>query len=1033
MTNEWDRGISLKAGASGPATAMPVALVASINTTDCYGINVNWIGEAITDLVFTVEILQLYYRVGNSSAWKAVDGASFIQDDPVFVAPESFISKLPAETNNQPDVQLLWYIYSTDNGLAMSPSDRIAVYGVVVNPDSIANNPKEKYCYASGLGCDGINHPTDTNVFNDFNYIDRVTVLSELFTVYNNPSGCDIYGNFTEDIIDVEIGSTYQIEVTPYFNYDFGTTAIWVDWNDDGDFEDNNESLGVQSGIVGVFSLTPDGIEGSGRRRMRIRYAKTENPLACGTQGYGEVEDYTLNIIQSDLTPKPDCAAYKTPVQNDINLCTGSQTFTWNPATGNATGYTFYLGTDSLPTNVHNNNDRGADTSFVNTTPLSANTTYFWRVVPYNILGNTATSCDVFKFTTSPNLDPTIDLFLMDGQTQTNDSASVCSGQPITLDVTTSNGTAPISYGWTGDDQYVDNNASNNTFFMADTANRVYNLNFTVKDGNNCRVQQAAKIFVKENPTLGTLTADKSSVCPGENVTITLSGHTDIVDDWEKAEGTGSYGSINHNTDVLTTTITDSTRFRVLLSNAGGCQAPVDTVTVELKAAPAAPTIMVNPANNACVGDVITLTSSETSNIVWNDAAASTSATINVTTNGSYKVTFTDPTTTCSSESVAETITFNALPVPIITIVGLLCDGETVSLSTQFSGVSWDLDGNGTSTDDMIDVTADGVYTVTYTNPTTNCSGSASETITFNALPVPIITIGGLLCDGETVSLSTQYSGVSWDLDGNGTSTDDMIDVTAEGVYTVTYTNPTTNCSGSASETVNFNSLPDQPTVTVTGLNCPGNMLTLSTQYTTVTWDLDDVVQTSETYNIIADGKVLVTYENPSTKCKNSTTENVSFNSKPLPPTIKQKGDSLVTEPIQTVDWLDDAGNVIHTGETYKPSRTPGQTFTAKVISNDNCESDESNTVIYDHTISILEHNAAQFWSVYPNPAANELHISVTSNEAVGKYQLQDMSGRVIELFVLKEGKTTISLSSLESGVYLLKHEKSTAVRVVKQ
>jgi hypothetical protein len=259
-----------------------------------------------------------------------------------------------------------------------------------------------------------------------------------------------------------------------------------------------------------------------------------------------------------------------------------------------------------------------------------------------------------------------------------------------------------------------------------------------------------------------------------------------------------------------------------------------------------------------------------------------------------------------------------------------------------------------------------------------------------------------------------------------------MIDVTADGVYTVTYTNPTTNCSGSASETVNFNSLPDQPIVTVTGLNCPGNMLTLSTQYSTVTWDLDDVVQTSETYNIMADGKVLVTYENPSTKCKNSTTENVSFNSKPLPPTIKQKGDSLVTEPIQTVDWIDDAGNVIHTGETYKPSRAPGQTFTAKVISNDNCESDESNTVIYDHTISILEHSAAQFWSVYPNPAANELHISVTSKEAAGKYQLQDMSGRVIELLVLKEGKTTISLSGLESGVYLLKHESGTAVRVVK-
>jgi hypothetical protein len=538
-------------------------------------------------------------------------------------------------------------------------------------------------------------------------------------------------------------------------------------------------------------------------------------------------------------------------------------------------------------------------------------------------------------------------------------------------------------------------------------------------------------VFVNDNPTPGTVSADKTSICPGEDVTLTLTGHTGNVQDWEQKIAGGSYTSIGNINDVHTTTISDDTQFKVLVEK-DGCVAESNEVLVTLKAPSAAPTVTVSPSNEACVGEVITLTSSEAADNMWDDASNSTTAFIDVTSDGIFSVTYTDPTTGCSATSSPETITFNALPVPKIALDGKLCDGDTMNLITQFSGVTWDLDGTGTANTDDIDVTTSGTYTVTYIDPITTCEGTDNISLTFNQPPAdPIINVAGLKCEGNELTLSTQYTLVEWEKDGN-TQVSNTFSVFTDGLVTVEYEDQATLCVSSATENITYVANPADPIIDIAGLNCEGNELTLSTQYAMVSWEKGGNTQVSNTFSVFTDGLVTVEYEDQATLCSSTATTTIAYNSKPNAPVIEQKGDSLITNPLQVVDWLDADDNVVNTGDSYSPDRTADQTFTAVAVDGNDCESDESNEVAYDHTISILSYALVRF-DVFPNPATDELNIVVRAATSAGVYQLKDMTGRTIKQVILFEGQSVVSLTDIDSGVYLLQHESGNSVRIVKQ
>jgi len=141
------------------------------------------------------------------------------------------------------------------------------------------------YCEASG-GCD--------------EYIENITVGA-----INNTSGCEGYGDFTDLSTEVEAGGSYPISFTVGGGYSSDEGAVWVDWNQDLDFDDPGEQVVLDPATgygpyVGDMIVPEDALAGETRMRCRLTWNAT--PAPCGATSYGEAEDYTIIVGESAPT-----------------------------------------------------------------------------------------------------------------------------------------------------------------------------------------------------------------------------------------------------------------------------------------------------------------------------------------------------------------------------------------------------------------------------------------------------------------------------------------------------------------------------------------------------------------------------------------------------------------------------------------------------------------------------------------------------------------------------------------------------------
>ncbi len=126
-------------------------------------------------------------------------------------------------------------------------------------------------------------------------FIERINIGPLVNTTGNN----DGYLDATNLILDAQTGQTLSYLLDPGFtNGEFDERwHIYVDWNRDGDFEDPGEELLSTAGkgpVSGQITIPTPLI--AGHRKMRVIMSYNE-PITAGNLGWGEVEDYTLNII----------------------------------------------------------------------------------------------------------------------------------------------------------------------------------------------------------------------------------------------------------------------------------------------------------------------------------------------------------------------------------------------------------------------------------------------------------------------------------------------------------------------------------------------------------------------------------------------------------------------------------------------------------------------------------------------------------------------------------------------------------------
>jgi len=87
--------------------------------------------------------------------------------------------------------------------------------------------------------------------------------------------------------------------------------------------------------------------------------------------------------------------------------------------------------------------------------------------------------------------------------------------------------------------------------------------------------------------------------------------------------------------------------------------------------------------------------------------------------------------------------------------------------------------------------------------------------------------------------------------------------------------------------------------------------------------------------------------------------------------------------------------------------------------------------------ISVEENQTlSSFFSVYPNPANDFLTLDKVNEINIEKIELIDLSGRIVMTSLSNENRSTIDLSSLNSGIYILKVESDNGTlteKIVKQ
>ncbi len=155
------------------------------------------------------------------------------------------------------------------------------IYNITTTIDSetLVQSPLV-YCSADGGGDEHISHV--------------------LFQEIDHTSGSDAYADFTDQMASVDIGNTYDITVTNGSPASTDDLGVWIDWNQDGDFDDENENVVCEASNFGMgtypITVPADAKGGATTMRIRIKYSGTDCGEPCGSTNYGEVEDYSINV-----------------------------------------------------------------------------------------------------------------------------------------------------------------------------------------------------------------------------------------------------------------------------------------------------------------------------------------------------------------------------------------------------------------------------------------------------------------------------------------------------------------------------------------------------------------------------------------------------------------------------------------------------------------------------------------------------------------------------------------------------------------
>ncbi|HEX4887961.1 MAG TPA: GEVED domain-containing protein, partial [Luteibaculaceae bacterium] len=462
----------------------------------------------------------------------------------------------------------------------------------------IAVNTPAGYCAAQGGTCPGpdLENPNFDHIIN----FQATTNGNDVSNLSNCNSG---YGDFTADQnlwVNWDLEGNYTVVIKRLVpDYINAKAGLWIDWNQDSDFDDSGERfLGVANILDSTTTfpiLVPqDAVLGNTRLRVRTTSSLTDDARPCGVQAFGEVEDYTVVIFDPSLMP-PTCANIISPAADAQNLCQ-TVNLVWNAVDG-ADGYKLTL-KETNPDVFLQNEFSTTDTTFTPAGRLTPGKTYAWIVVPFNQDGD-APSCDTVRFTIAPNGDPIANLL------PNVDTAFVCANNTLQLDGNLSNGTAPFTHLWTGLNASLLSSTTivNPVFTGASTGNFKYN--YDVTDQNGCSSKDSIVISIIPEVIGGILNADDPKICVGESTLIRHRSYVGNVQIQDSIAG-GAWADVDllsPNADVYATGTLNQTRYYRAVVGSSTCGDTSNVIEVVVNAIPAAPLVQASGPTTFCNGD----------------------------------------------------------------------------------------------------------------------------------------------------------------------------------------------------------------------------------------------------------------------------------------------------------------------------------------------------------------------------------------------------------------------------------------------
>ncbi len=396
----------------------------------------------------------------------------------------------------------------------------------------------------------------------------ETSVTGVILNTINNSTGknTDDNGNAYNDYtyLYTELYKNNSYDLTVRVNTDGNYTVYamaWIDWNQDGDFDDPGETynLGSATNVTDgntsnspmSISVPADAVLGFTRMRVSAKYDSAAS--ACEQDFDGEVEDYSIFVRAiPTITQQPQ----------DVQTCLGNSA-SFSVSADNATSYQWY----------HNDNPiSGATSQTLTINSVSASDTgiYYCKVAN--------------KFDTTTSNSAKLSLYPDPQITAQSGDQTVNEGENVQLSVTAQNATA---YQWKKDG----NPLSDDGHFSGTTTSTLQISNVTTDDAGQytctvsgqCNSVESQPIQLTVNASSNNLPVitqqpQDQTVCQGSTASFSVTAQNATAYQWFK-DGSPINGATSNQLTIDNVTPDDAGEYFCKVSNQYG-DVYSDTVTL---------------------------------------------------------------------------------------------------------------------------------------------------------------------------------------------------------------------------------------------------------------------------------------------------------------------------------------------------------------------------------------------------------------------------------------------------------------------